>query len=78
MFHEMAALFVQYGLAVYSHDNYGHGRSAGVKVLPPDFNFYWRDAVDRIREVSSLHPGVPVFAFGHSLVSQLIGFACSD
>ena len=73
VFHEMASLLVQYGIAAYSHDNYGHGRSSGTKVLPPNFSVYWQDAVDRIKEVSATHPDIPVFAFGHSLVSIVLG-----
>ena len=65
----MATFFARHDIAVYSHDNYGHGRSAGCKVLPPEFDVYVGDAVERIKEVSGSHPGLPVFAFGHSLVS---------
>ena len=64
----MATFFAQHNIAVYSHDNYGHGRSAGDKVLPPEFDTYVGDAVERIKEVSANHPQLPVFAFGHSLV----------
>lgn len=72
LFHEMATFFAQHNIAVYSHDNYGHGRSAGDKVLPPEFGTYVSDAVERIKEVSANHPELPVFAFGHSLGGLIV------
>lgn len=72
LFHEMATFFAQHSFAVYSHDNYGHGRSAGDKVLPPEFDACVGDAVERIKEVSANHPQLPVFVFGHSLGGLIV------
>jgi acylglycerol lipase len=68
LFHDLATYMAARGIACYSHDNYGHGRSQGVKVQPPTFDVYVEDVIARISEVKARHPPhIPLFLFGHSL-----------
>jgi alpha-beta hydrolase superfamily lysophospholipase len=65
------------GLAVYAHDQRGHGRTAGAPERLghiADENG-WERLVDDIREVIAAiradHPGLPLFLLGHSMGSLL-------
>ncbi len=58
---------VGHGLAVYTLDHRGHGRSSGTRALVLRFDDFVDDldrVVDRAREA---FPGLPVVLFGHSM-----------
>ena len=47
----------------------GHGRSDGERVQVSDFDVYLRDVFQHIDQVSADNTGIPIFMFGHSMVS---------
>lgn len=47
----------------------GHGHSDGERVQVSDFDLYLRDVFQHIDQVSADNAGVPIFMFGHSMVS---------
>lgn len=57
----------RHGAVVHGPDHMGHGRSAGERVLVPDFE----DVVTDLRTVEEhardRHPGLPVVLIGHSM-----------
>jgi acylglycerol lipase len=55
------------GLAVYSVDLRGHGRSPGPRSNIDAFVEYHRDADALVDDVAAKHPGVPLFVFAHSM-----------
>ncbi|HTR51503.1 MAG TPA: lysophospholipase [Kofleriaceae bacterium] len=55
------------GFDVYAYDLRGHGRSAGPRVAPDDWNDYVDDTDRFLKLVESREPGKPVFLFGHSM-----------
>ena len=55
------------GFDVYAYDLRGHGRSAGPRVAPDDWNDYIDDTDRFLKLVESREPGKPVFLFGHSM-----------
>ena len=54
------------GYAVYAFDLRGHGRSAGPRVAPADWQDYVSDLDAFLARVEQREPGKPVFLFGHS------------
>jgi acylglycerol lipase len=63
----LALKLVARGYAVYAFDLRGHGRSAGPRVAPEDWNQYVDDLDRFLSEVEKREPGRPVFLFGHSM-----------
>ena len=55
------------GFAVFAFDLRGHGRSAGPRVAPRDWNDYVGDLDRFLALVERRVPGKPVFLFGHSM-----------
>ena len=47
----------------------GHGRSEGEKVQISSFEIYAADVLKHIDEASANNGGLPIFLFGHSMVS---------
>jgi alpha-beta hydrolase superfamily lysophospholipase len=63
----VAAALVERGAVVYGPDHFGHGESAGERVLVGDFERVVDD-VQRVVELArSRHPGLPVAMVGHSM-----------
>jgi alpha-beta hydrolase superfamily lysophospholipase len=63
----LAARLAGQGYAVYAFDLRGHGRSAGPRVAPDDWNDYVKDLDVFLGLVESRQRGKPVFLFGHSM-----------
>ncbi|XP_002740294.1 monoglyceride lipase-like [Saccoglossus kowalevskii] len=55
------------GVMVYAHDHVGHGQSQGDQMDITDFNIYIRDTLQHVDVITSKHPNLPIFLFGHSL-----------
>jgi len=55
------------GYAVYAFDLRGHGRSAGPRVAPDDWNDYVGDLDRFLTYVEHREPARPIFLFGHSM-----------
>jgi alpha-beta hydrolase superfamily lysophospholipase len=55
------------GFDVYAFDLRGHGRSAGPRVAPDDWNDYVDDLDRFLASVEQKEPGKSVFLFGHSM-----------
>ena len=55
------------GAAVYGADHAGHGRSAGQRVLIPDFEPVVDDLHRVVEHAREQHPGLPVILIGHSM-----------
>lgn len=55
------------GIATYRFDHRGHGRSEGPKVFYNDYNEIADDINCVVELAKSENPGLPVFAFGHSM-----------
>ena len=64
--------FVNEGLAVYSMDLIGHGKSDGTRSYVKDFNNYLDDIILYVEKIKQLQPGSPIFLIGHSM-GGLIG-----
>ena len=47
----------------------GHGRSDGVRGHVDDAENYSRDVLDHYDQVQKLHPNLPRYIIGHSMVS---------
>ena len=47
----------------------GHGHSDGERVQVSHFDFYLRDVFQHIDKVTADNAGIPIFMFGHSMVS---------
>ena len=58
---------IRHGMAVYSYDLRGHGRSPGQRGHIEQFDDYRQDTHTFIQFVSARHPALPLFLFGHSL-----------
>jgi alpha-beta hydrolase superfamily lysophospholipase len=66
-YHQVAADLVAHGAVVYGPDHRGHGRSAGERVLLPDFEPVVDDLHLVVQRVRDLHVGLPVVLIGHSM-----------
>src|SRR4051794_25430200 len=62
----VAAQFISNGLAVYSIDLRGRGKSDGERFYVKNFQDYVNDVATFVEIVKSQEPGVPVFMLGHS------------
>jgi alpha-beta hydrolase superfamily lysophospholipase len=57
----------RHGAAVYGLDHIGHGKSAGERVLVPDFEEVVTDLHTVEDQARTRHPGLPVVLIGHSM-----------
>ena len=55
------------GVAVYAHDQRGHGASGGASQRMDSVDQLAGDVERVLQEAAKRHPGVPVFVYGHSL-----------
>jgi len=63
----LADRLVTDGAAVYGVDHLGHGKSAGERVLIPDFEKVVHDLRELETTARAEHPQVPVVLIGHSM-----------
>ena len=63
----LASRLAGQGYAVYAFDLRGHGRSAGPRVAPEDWNDYVQDLDLFLGLVESRQRGKPLYLFGHSM-----------
>lgn len=63
--------FAPRGYALYSFDTRGHGRSDGARGYIERFDQYVEDIDQRVAEVRSDWPNIPLFILGHSLGSLM-------
>lgn len=54
----------------------GHGRSEGERAQVSDFSDYIRDLFKHIDQVTAEYTEIPIFMFGHSMVSASAVFKC--
>ena len=47
----------------------GHGKSSGERVLIDDFQIYVRDVIQHIELLKTKYTNIPLFLWGHSMVS---------
>lgn len=64
---ELATRLNEQGLAVYSLDLRGHGRSEGARAWIASFDEYLLDVQTLLDRVRHRHPETPLFLFGHSM-----------
>jgi alpha-beta hydrolase superfamily lysophospholipase len=62
----LARRFTDRGIAVFTQDNRGHGRSRGGRGVM-DFDAAVEDVGELVDEAHERYPGVPVVIYGHSL-----------
>lgn len=60
------------GFEVRAVDLRGHGRSSGLRVWVNPFDDYLDDLDAELARVEKLHPGAPVFLFGHSMGGAIV------
>jgi acylglycerol lipase len=60
------------GYSVYAFDLRGHGRSAGPRVAPREWNLYVDDLDAFLTMVETREPGRPIFVFGHSMGGAIV------
>lgn len=72
----LAAFLNRQGFLVLALDLPGHGRSPGARGHFPDDNFMAKDIGLFVQLASSLHPGLPVFLYGHSLGGGIVIHYC--
>jgi acylglycerol lipase len=64
------------GLAVYSFDYRGHGRSPGSRGFVEHFSYFEEDLARFISSVQGLQPAKKLFLFGHSM-GAIVSLACA-
>lgn len=62
----LADKFTEAGIAVFTLDNRGHGKTPGTRGVM-DFDKVVTDIGERLEEVRDRYPDAPVIVFGHSL-----------
>ena len=55
----------------FFHLTVGHGQSDGERVQIDKVETYVRDVLQHVDLMTSQHAGLPVFLFGHSMVSKI-------
>lgn len=71
-YQHVAEFLTSQGIAVYSMDNRGHGKSGGVRGHVDQFEDYMRDIDLLIQTVQKDYPDLPAFLYGHSLGGILV------
>ncbi|ONI79689.1 lysophospholipase [Actinosynnema sp. ALI-1.44] len=71
LYEPFAAALNEAGIAVWAHDQLGHGRSDGVRVLIDNVDHLLDDAETLLGLAKAAHPGLPVVLSGHSLGSAV-------
>ena len=66
-YEHVAQALVQRGATVWGHDHAGHGRSAGERVLVPDFEGLVDDLHLVVEAAREADPGLPVVMVAHSM-----------
>jgi len=69
---ELASRAKARGVATYAVDLRGHGRSEGRRAWVGRFEEYLSDLDVVLGEVSSRHPGLPQYLFGHSMGGAIV------
>jgi acylglycerol lipase len=67
LYEPLAAALNAAGIAVWTHDHAGHGRSEGVRVLVDNIDHLLDDAETLLGLARAAHPDVPLVITGHSL-----------
>jgi acylglycerol lipase len=67
----VAAYLTDHGYAVYSLDHKGHGKSGGMPAMVKSIHEYVDDLTPYFERIRAENPGLPVFAYGHSMGSQI-------
>ncbi len=68
----VAAALNRAGYSLTGFDQRGHGRSEGARGFVPSYDVLLEDIRRQIEEMTRLHPGKPVFLYGHSLGGNLV------
>ncbi len=63
----LVSALIRHHFAVYGYDLRGHGRSPGKSGHIESFDDYRQDTHAFINFVSTKHPGIPLYLFGHSM-----------
>ena len=63
------SIMIKYGFVAV-----GHGHSEGTRANISDLDFYRDDLLQHIDIVKQVHPNVPLFILGHSMVSMQFYF----
>ncbi len=71
----LSEAFIASGLALYSYDQRGHGRSSGVRGHVDQWDDYVADLNSMIQFVKQLEGDKPLFVFGHSM-GALVALDC--
>nr|WP_042179179.1 alpha/beta fold hydrolase [Kibdelosporangium sp. MJ126-NF4]CEL13676.1 Lysophospholipase; Monoglyceride lipase; putative [Kibdelosporangium sp. MJ126-NF4]CTQ99362.1 Lysophospholipase (EC 3.1.1.5); Monoglyceride lipase (EC 3.1.1.23); putative [Kibdelosporangium sp. MJ126-NF4] len=71
LYEAFAAALNAAGIAVWAHDQLGHGRSDGVRVLIDNVDHLLDDAETLLGLAKDAHPDLPVVISGHSLGSAV-------
>lgn len=67
-----AAMFNERGISLRAFDLPGHGRSAGKRSVMPSLEKVYETIDLMLAGLSSEHPGVPLFIYGHSLGGGIV------
>ncbi len=70
-YEEMAEIFTQKQLAVFGYDHRGHGRSGGKRGHASSIDQLLEDLELALMKCRSLHIGIPLFLYGHSMGGQV-------
>lgn len=70
--------FVPLGFAVYGLDHIGHGKSGGEREMIVKFEDFTEPLITYRKMVEDLHPGKPVFIYGHSMGALITSFHLLD
>jgi acylglycerol lipase len=72
----MAFHFIEKGLALYTFDLRGHGRSPGRRAFIPSFDTYADDLALFLKHVAPRIQNGPVFLLGHSMGGAIAAYYC--
>jgi len=68
----VAAYYTQYGYAVITYDQRGHGKSGGSRGHSPSFDLLLDGVAELFIETDKLFPGLPKFLYGHSMGGNVV------
>lgn len=69
---EIVNQLVPAGIAVYAHDQYGHGKSEGTRMFVPSFEEFTNTLKIFYDLVKDQHPKEKIFMLGHSMGSLIL------